>query len=223
MTSRIRPDKYGLYNRPWNMIKVDREHISSNKLNKLKRAPLGQTQQIKRRGFRRAPPRPRMPQGMDEIIADNNEKYGKQIRLSDKTLRDLFEVAVPDPSDTKYAAEGRLQRTKNKIVNFGQATKNLNDQMATINAALTQSRTESLADKAKLMIQINDIAGDTSKLRALTDAQWGSLGKVVDRLNIPTNWRDAGFQQRLWSFDEVHKGTDSGRIITFLMANSPWG
>lgn len=217
----LTPDKYGLLYRPNRLATVRNGRVN---LNKLKMPPIGQTQQMHRIGFRRDVIRPRgMVGNVDEIQALDEKMHGKKIQLSEKTIRDMFEVQVPDPNDTKWRKEGRLQRTKGKVVNFGSISKNLNTQLATIATALAQGRTESETDRAKMLAQLTSILGSTSKLNKLTEDQFASLGKVVDALNIPKEWFRAGFPRQLWSWDQFSKGGQTGMILAYLMANSSWG
>ena len=212
-------DKYGLLYRPHRMATLKPNTLS---IKLPERPPLGQTQMMYRTGFRRDPIRVRGTVGnIDEIIALDKKMNRRKVQLSDKTLRDLLEVRVPDPKDRNWKSQGRLQRTVAKRVNFGQISKNLNTQLATVNAGLVQNRTESASDRAKMLLQLTSILGSTSKLDKLTEDQFANLGKVVESLNIPKHWWDL-LPHRLWSFQQFSRGGETGLIITYLMANSPW-
>jgi len=214
----LQTDQYGLFYRPWELAKVQHGRVNMKQFD---RPPLGSKQGLTRNGFRRATILPRGVVGRIEAIQALDEKMnGKKISLSDKTLKDMFEVQVPDPEDKNYDAQGRTQRTITKKVNFGQVSKNLNTQLATISTAVAQGRTESESDRATMLLQLTSLLGSITTLETLTANQFDIVTRGLDALNIPKNWQPL-FPKRFWTWSQFNTPAYTGLIVAFLLSNIP--
>jgi len=204
-------DKYGLIQRPYGM-----ETMKPNNLTiKLPaRPPLGQTQQMYRTGFKRVPIKARGTVGnIDDIIALDEKYNGKRVQFSDKAVRNMFEVRVPDPKDTTYKQQGRLQRTIMKRVSFDVISKKLNDQLATIAHAVVQGRTESATDRAKMIAQLGGVFSSPKKVAKMSEDDIASVAKASKAVAIP---RDA-ITKRFWTRKEF---TNDPLIAPYLMSKA---
>jgi hypothetical protein len=182
--------------------------------------------------------KPRLSTDFSKLQEQEDAIFGKKVRLSDETLRKLFEVEVPDSTDVKWIAErqrlnglgrpnvlpfGREQRKIKKQINLGKASTlaaNANDvkeQFAVIQASIQQGVLENRRGRANIGANISQLILANNQLNILTRTELKQLINQTTQLTIPKDYRRAGFGHRLWSSSQI-KGMKA-EIVLFLLAN----
>lgn len=199
--------------------------------------PLGaDSYQIFRPGFEEPRILPRIRPDFDNLQAVDLSNFGQKVQLSDKTLDELLNIRVPDPTDLTWLAEkvrlaaagrsnelplGRPQRTITSRISFGDAKLSMDNQVQAIRAAVQAGRTESKQDMLNLAAAIAKVVEDIDAFDRLSTDSQTVIKKAIEGLDIPRTWEAAGLSRRLWNWD-MFKG-NKGPIHEFIMANHPAG
>lgn len=221
-------------------IDVKNRGADISKLNK--RSGLGNNT-ILRDSFRTPDVLGRQP--VDFALAEmiDRQQQGIKVQLSDKTLRDMFQVKTVDPTDLAWIAEynrriaagetkeqlaiappfGREQRVMFKRVNFGSGVSlsegsslSISEDLKLLRDAVTAGSGSS--DLAKVMAKVIEL---TEKFEAFTEENVNILAEILNKTKVidpdPVVYFGAGYH-RIWSKTEVE---NSPILLPFLLANVP--
>lgn len=120
-------------------------------------------------------------------LLDNVPAKGLELNFDDPP--DAIKVLLPDPSDTTWQKEGRLQAHTWQKVNYGAPPNKLNALLATIAQGLANARTETPADKARVLAMMEKIVSDKAKLAKLDAGDMEILANASKAIGITEDWR----------------------------------
>lgn len=192
------------------------------------------------------------------IMARQTDNFGKlqvtelanfknSVELGEKTLARLFDVDIPDPTDTKWLNEknrltalltarglsadeikielevnkplGRSQRTNKGKRNIGASNLSINNKIAELAQEVKDGRAENRVGVAGVSAQLIQALADTAALSNLTQAGIRDLELVIGRINVPKAW-DAFFPAgtgQIVGNDWLVR--NSGEFNLFLLSN----
>lgn len=144
----------------------------------------------------------------DALQVLNLNEEGQKVTLSDKSLKDLLEIKVPDPKDDTYVAEGRPQRKISKTVNLADATLTLSDKMNAIATAMTTGNTDTLSGVQALRTAVENIyASASGEYRSvMRNVPVGALAvfkEALKQIQLPAQAVDNGFQGPYYTINEI--------------------
>tara|TARA_R110000851_G_scaffold119581_3_gene247422 strand:- start:275 stop:1462 length:1188 start_codon:yes stop_codon:yes gene_type:complete len=194
---------------------------------------------IVRNNFLAAPIKGREMIDFEKLQAQDISEGGIKVQFGDKTLEQLFKIQVEDITDVEWLDEyerrkalgetedqlrnmpplGRPQRQVSKMKNFGEQGNSVNDKVEMLTAAVLQGHTETKEQMAQIMVSAAGILGSEENLRRLTQANFNSLRQIIGRMNVPKNYRAAGFTHRLFSLEQYRD--EQGLVNLFLLSNLP--
>ena len=144
------------------------------------------------------------------------------VELGEKTLAKLFEVKVPDKTDTKWIAEknrliakyiaqgmtkdeaeqevkinkplGREQRTITKMENIAQSNLSTSQKLDEIAEEVAQGRAEGATDRTLIMRQIAQTIQGVRALGLMTKRELDNLRGLAIRAKIPSDHKMLGLQ-----------------------------
>lgn len=197
--------------------------------------------EMMRNNFIAPPIRGREMLDFEKLQAQDIATGGIKVQLGDKTIEKLFKIQVEDPTDLEWIAEyklrkangeseasikqsppfGRPQRQVTRMRNIGKIGQNLNNDIETLTAAVLQSATETKSEIGNIVATLAKILGTEDNIKQLTEKSLEAIKKVSIRVNIPGDYRVAGFKQRLFSKREYKE--QQGLINLFLLSNIPPG
>lgn len=174
----------------------------------------------------------------------DRQQQGIKVQLSDKTLKDLFQVKTVDPDDKEWLAEynrrlaggetkeqlkafppfGREQRVMFKTVNFGEgvslsetSSKTVTEQLTLLKEAVTAG--SGTTDLTEVLAKIFEL---TEKVDAFSVDNYGILGEILNKIGVinpdPRIYFGAGYH-RLWDKDQFL--ANQAKVVVFLLANQP--
>lgn len=186
--------------------------------------------------------KPRRPIDFDKLQALDIEQAGTKVQLGESTLKQLFDVEVPDPSDTLWLAEkarltaqyraqgmnpeqiaeelrvnkplGRAQRTSTKKRNIAQAELSTADKLNEIKQEIDAGRAQSRAQQATLTGQLALILNDVTAINQLTQQQLTDLGLSLARIGVPTMYSRLGLRSR---FGDIAYYNQNAGLINLLL------
>jgi len=173
----------------------------------------------------------------ERLEALDVEQAGIKVQLGDKTLEQLFKIQIDDPSDIAWIQEkerrlrageteaqireklplGRPQRKISKMTNFGEQSLSVDDKLELLKTAALQGSADNKNSMARLIASTASILSDVDSLKSITSTGYADLKQLVSRMFIKKNWAEAGFKQRIWSYEEYRR--ESGLINLFLLSN----
>lgn len=161
------------------------------------------------------------------------------VSLSDETIKRLFEVSVPDPSDTVWLDKkaelealgdkttlpfGREQMTVKKRINFGEiammeidSAKKAKEHAELIKKAIDDGMADSVQGRVDLGLQIGRLIVADAQARLLTPPDRKAIMGSVATLKVETDYIKAGFTRRFWSAEQIK--ANKMQISIFLVAN----
>jgi len=180
--------------------------------------------EMKRPAFMSPDIKPRQVIDFDKLQALDIEQAGQKVQLGESTLKKMFEVAVPDSTDTKWLEEkarltalyrrqgmtpeqitkelevnkplGREQRTTTEKRNIGTSNLSMADKLKEIKEEVDAGNAQSRAQQAILTGQLAVILNNTNAINALTQQQLQDLGQSLARIGVPTNHKRLGLIPR---------------------------
>jgi hypothetical protein len=188
-------------------------------------------------------PLARMAVNFDKLQAIDLQNFGAKVQLSDKTLKQIFNIEIPDPLDTKWLDEknrivdnlkirgfsdkdilnhleankplGRPQRTNTQKGNIGNSVLSLSNKLSEILEEIRQGRGNSQTQRSELIGQLALSLSDTAEIIRLTDEGNNKLKGVISTLNIPTDSKDLGLPNRFIGNEDyqANKGLVNAHII----------
>jgi transposase-like protein len=207
------------------------------------RSGLG-NREIKRPAFLSPDIKPRQVIDFDKLQALDIEQAGQKVQLGESTLKKLFEVAMPDTTDTKWIAEkarltalyrrqgmtdaqiarelevnkplGREQRTTKEKRNIGASNLSMADKLKEIKEEVDAGNAQSRAQQAVLTGQLALVLNDTNAIAALTQAQLQGLGQALARIGVPTQHKRLGLIPRF--VDITFYNANAGMINLLLFS-----
>lgn len=142
------------------------------------------------------------------------------VELGEKTLKKLFEVKLPDPTDilwlqeknrliTKYMADGltkeqaeaeiisnkplgREQRTITKRQNISESNISVANKVAELKEEVDQGRVESRAEQKNTLAELIRIFNSVRSLSAMSLSEFRDLKDIAAKANIPSDRRLLG-------------------------------
>ena len=197
--------------------------------------------EMRRNNFIAPPIRGREMLDFEKLQAQDIASAGVKVQLGDKTIEKLFKIQVEDPTDLEWIAEykarrakgeskesimrmppfGRPQRQITRMRNIGQIGQNINNDIETLSAAVLQSSTENKTEQGKIVATLAKILGTEDNIKQISEKNLEAIKRVSIRVNIPGDYRVAGFKQRLYSKREYKE--NQGLINLFLLSNIPPG
>lgn len=144
---------------------------------------------------------------------------GIKVELGDKTLRDLFQIQVPDETDTTWQQDGRKQRMITKMINLGQQSNDTTEQLNILKGIVNQNLTETLSGNKMLKDGIDKLITSSNDLSTLSAEQLVELKNVVQRLNIPAQPKQAGLKQVIYDSAEFQQNRMA--VIPFILSKVP--
>ena len=188
-------------------------------------------------------PLARMAVNFDKLQAIDLQNFGAKVQLSDKTLKQIFNIEIPDPLDTKWLDEknrivdnlkirgfsdkdilnhleankplGRPQRTNTQKGNIGNSVLSLSNKLSEILEEIRQGKGNSQKQRDELIGQLALSLNDTAEIRRLSDEGNNKLKGVVSTLNIPTDSKDLGLPDRFISNDDYQ--ANKGLVNTHIL------
>ena len=206
-----------------------------------KRAGIGNYEMI-RPAFRQSAIMPRQVVDFDKLQALDIEQAGQKVQLGESTLKQLFEVAVPDNQDTSWINEkarltalyrrngmteeqiarehdvnkplGREQRTTTEQRNIGTSNLSMANKLKEIKEEVDNGNAQSRAQQAILTGQLALILNDTNSIEQLTQAQLQNLGQSLARIGVPTQHKSLGLVPR---FVDINFYNANAGMINLLL------
>jgi hypothetical protein len=197
---------------------------------------------IKRLNFQAVPLYGRNVIDFEKLQLQEQAQQGIKVQLGDKTIRDLFQVQVPDSSDSQWLRIynerkangvsdeyqrispplGRPQRTVVKMVNPGQQMLNFEDKLKLLLAQSLAGAVENVNDLATITAKLTALGTNVEALSNMTRSQADTLRVVLNRVNLPITF-DVFFygrsQTRLVSGREYE--ANLGEINLYLLNKAP--
>ena len=168
------------------------------------------------------------------------------VKLDESTLKQLFDVKLPDPTDTQWLDEkarlialyqargmnadqikreldvnkplGREQRQVDAKRNIGQSELSMTSKLNELREEIKDGRAASVAQQAALMGQFAAVLHDTNAINALTQAQLTNLSVDLARLNVPRNYKAVGLPHRY--IDNFEYKANMGLVNMYLMSQA---
>ena len=234
----VNVDKQFNWNRPA-FRSGDRANVNNNvEMPKNKRTGDGNRNMV-RNNFISPPIRGREELDFEKLQAQDISEGGIKVQLGDKTIEQLFKIQVPDPTDIEWLDEynrriddgetpddlvamppfGRPQRQVSQTKNFAQQGESVNNQVEILTAAVLQGHTETKEQMAEITASVARILGSNNNLQQLSRSNMGSLQEIIRRMNVPKNYRSAGFLHQL--FDLAQYRNEQGLVNLYLLSNVP--
>ena len=213
--------------------------VSSDSLDKFKNKRTGTgNYDLKRLNFMAVPIHGRNVIDFEKLQLQEQAQQGIKVQLGDKTIRDLFQVQVPDSSDREWLRIynerkangisdeyqkispplGRPQRTVVKMVNPGQQLLNFDEKLKLLLAQSQAGAVENVNDLATITAKLTALCEDVDALSGVSQAQADVLRNVLRRVNLPTTF-DVFFyntnQTRIVSLNQFK--SNIGQITLFLL------
>lgn len=177
----------------------------------------------------------------EKLQAQSISEGGIKVQFGDKTIEKLFKIQVEDPTDLEWIAEykirkasgesderikqmppfGRPQRQVTRMRNIGMIGKNINNDIETLSAVVLQSATETKAEIGSIIATLAKILGSEENIKQLTQENLEAIARVTVRVNMPADYRNAGFKQRINSLRQYRD--ERGLINLYLLSNLPPG
>ena len=164
---------------------------------------------IKRLSFQAVPITGRNVIDFEKLQLQEQAQQGIRVQLGDKTIRDLFQIQVGDPSDREWLRIynerkanglsdeyqkvspplGRPQRTIIKLVNPGQQMFNFNENLKLLLAQANAGAVENVNDLATITAKLTALMTNINDMSNLSREQADVLRTVLVRVNLPINFR----------------------------------
>jgi hypothetical protein len=184
---------------------------------------------------------PRQHTDFDKLQAMDIATMGQKVQLSDKTIKKLLMVDIPDPTDLSWIAErdrliaqyqargmspaeierelkvnkplNREQRTTKTSRNIGQATLSMGQKLDKLQREVQEGRAESRVQQAQIIGQFALVLADTNAISALTQLQLTNLGEALARVGVPTTHKRLGIIPR---FVDINFYLNNAGLINLL-------
>ena len=176
-----------------------------------------------------------------EKIQAQDISGGIEVQFGDKTSENIFKVQVEDTTDVEWIDEyqrrlkagdtaqdlinspplGRPQRQVSKMRNFGEQGQSVNDKIELLSAVVLQGNTETIYKEqmARILVATAQILDSEENLRSLTQENFQTLERIIDRMFIPKDWRANKFTHELYNVDQFR--AQQGLINLYLLSNLP--
>jgi len=218
-------------------------NFTAQKLPPQIRAGLG-NRDITRNNFISSIIRPRNVIDFDRLQAIDIETQGQKVQLSDKTIQELFKIKVPDPQDITWIAErnrmiaafqaqgltpeqieielntnkplGREQRKINREQSISQSSLSINEKINELAQEVKEGRAESKMQQATIIGQLASTLNNASEIERLTPHEVDNLATSIERLNIPTDYKQIGLGAR---YIGINYYDENSGLINLLLMN----
>jgi len=205
---------------------------------------------ITRPMFKAPPVQPRRPISFDKLQLLNEELFGKKVQLSEKTLSRLFDVKIPDSSDTAWLSEkrrltmvmkrenpnitltqiaerfltnpplGRPQRTVTESRNITDQGISIESKLNILKNKIASGRAESRDQQAEILGQFALVLGNAVEINQMSAKRLEELGVSLAALNVPLVPKQMGIDARI--VDEVYydDARNSGLINIYFLSQA---
>lgn len=198
---------------------------------------------ITRRNFDSSKIAPRLVPDFDKLQAMDLDSQGSKVELSDKTITELFSVAVPDATDLTWIAErdrlvarftaagltgaqiarelevnkplGREQRTIKTNRNIGAVGLDMGQKLTELGQEIKDGRAENKAQQAQMIAQFALILNDTNAIARLTQAELAGFRAAMARVGVPTNHKRLGLAHRYVDYDYYLNNSGMINLLLF--------
>lgn len=168
------------------------------------------------------------------------------VTLSEESLKQLFNIEVPDDTDITWLNEekrlkrelklaghsdadiaeimqankpfGRPQRTLTKRENVASSSLSMSQKIAELSQEVQAGRVENKAQQAAMLGQFALVLDNVSSIEALTNLQLEDLGESLNRIGVPDNPRALGIEPKY--FDIEYYNENAGLINLFLFGRA---
>lgn len=200
--------------------------------------------EIRRPGSLAEAPLPRMTVDFNKLQALDLQNFGAKVQLSDKTIKQIFNIEVPDPLDKNWLDEknrivtnlkakgfsdqdilnhleankplGRSQRTISKKGNIGNSILSLSNKLSELLEELRQGRGSSQTQRATLIAQLALSLDDTQEITRLSKEGNEKLVDVLNGLKIPSDPKIIGLNKRFIGKSD-YESSKKGLINTHIL------
>lgn len=176
--------------------------------------------------FKESDPRKRTFLTREQLRDRDIRVFGKTVQLSKKTLSKFFDVEVPDPRDTTFIAEGRPQRKMQQTINIAdfatktaQTTKQISETLDVLMNIVLLNRVLDPADVVRVGKSLTQLFTSAGALEDLPTAKLRSLKLLVDRIGIPNNPLDAGFDDPRLTSAQLRARQEEVYLYTYANFN----
>lgn len=166
------------------------------------------------------------------------------VEFSDKTLSELFQVKVPDPTDTVWIQErdrikqslidggenpaevvrlmrgimpfGRPQRTTEKTDNIASSNLNFTTKIDELMEEVVEHRNVDGVQRAVLQAQLAEAFQDTKAIMNLNERQLQELSNLVTKLGVAKSYADSGLPRVI---DQLFYRENVGVINAYIIAS----
>lgn len=213
---------------------VDRTTIKPTRMKDLslpKRLGVG-NRTIRRTATKAQSIAPRTAGDFDKLEAINISRYGKKVRLTGTPADQMVTINAFDDRDTDWLVEkarlvaigrpnqlplSREQRRVSKEVRFGDASLTNRERIKQIQKSVEQGITQGENGRIALGGEIAKVL-----MRGATGNDIELLRGAIEKLEIPTNYIDAGFTHRFWTPTQTSKKPELiSSIIIYTLSNNP--
>lgn len=202
--------------------------------------------EINRNNFKAPKIKPRQVVDFDKLQALNIEQAGQKVQFGESTIKALFEVAIPDKTDTKWLNEkarltalyraqgmtqeqidrelevnkplGREQRKTKEKRNIAESGLSTGSKLDEIEQEIKEGRAENMVQQATLTGQISALLRNVDAVRKMSDGEFKKLTLMLSKLNVPKNYKALKLGMII---DEQTYKDNAGIINMFLLSNVP--
>ena len=200
---------------------------------------------MNRPNFLQSPILPRMV-NFDGLAAVDIQNNGIKVQLSGKTLSELLDIKIPDPTDLLwineknrligvYRAQGltkeqidreleinkplaREQRTVSKNQKLGEANLSIEEKIRELTQEVKDGRVQSQADKAWMVGQFATLLQKSEDIEKLSIAEFQNIDRTMSQMNVPRDYRKLGLVR---FYDITNYRAKEGLINLYLILIPP--
>ena len=200
---------------------------------------------INRPNFLQSPILPRMV-NFDGLAAVDIQNNGIKVQLSGKTLSELLDIKIPDPTDVLwineknrligvYRAQGmskeqidreleinkplaREQRTLSKNQKLGEANLSIEEKIRELTQEVKDGRVQSQADKAWMVGQFATLLQKSEDIERMSIAEFQNIDRAMIQMNVPRDYRRMGLVR---FYDITNYRANEGLINLYLILIPP--
>ena len=182
-------------------------------------------------------------EAMSAVDIQNN---GIKVQLSGKTLSELLDIKIPDPTDVLwineknrligvYRAQGltkdeidreleinkplaREQRTVSKNQKLGEANLSIEEKIRELTQEVKDGRVQSQADKAWMVGQFAALLQKADDIERMSLAEFQNIDRAMIQMNVPRDYRRMGLVR---FYDITNYRANEGLINLYLILIPP--
>ena len=200
---------------------------------------------MNRPNFLQSPILPRMV-NFDGLAAVDIQNNGIKVQLSGKTLSELLDIKIPDPTDVLwineknrligvYRAQGlskeqidreleinkplaREQRTLSKNQKLGEANLSIEEKIRELTQEVKDGRVQSQSDKAWMVGEFATLLRKADDIERMSIAEFQNIDRAMIQMNVPRDYRRMGLVR---FYDITNYRANEGLINLYLILIPP--